>query len=153
GFSAAAKRTAWDAPCCSPRHDMVGTGRAHAMTELVTDGVSYWARQSPERAAIVFDGTDTVNYQTLDRWTDSAALYLASAALRPGDRVGIIGDNSLEWVVAAIGALKIGVAVVPLNNRFTADELRYLIEDSTACMVLADDAHHDLIATAAQGTS
>jgi fatty-acyl-CoA synthase len=121
------------------------------MTELVTDGLSYWARQSPERAAIVFDGTDTVDYQTLDRWTDCAALYLAAAALRPGDRIGIIGDNSLEWVVSAIGALKIGAVVVPLNHRFTAEELRHLIEDSTPCLVLADDAHRDRITTAVQG--
>ena len=48
------------------------------MTELVTDGLSYWARQCPERAAIVFDGTDTIDYQTLDRWTDNAARHLAA---------------------------------------------------------------------------
>ena len=123
------------------------------MTELVTDGLSYWALQSPGRAAIVFDGTDTVDYPTLDRWTDSAALHLAAAALHPGDRIGIIGDNSLEWIVSAIGALKIGVVVVPLNNRFTAEELRYLIEDSTPCLVLADDAHRDRITTAVEGSS
>jgi fatty-acyl-CoA synthase len=122
------------------------------MSELVTDGLSYWARQSPGRAAIVFDGTDTIDYRTLDRWTDAAALHLASAALEPGERVGIIGDNSLEWVVSAIGALKIGLVVVPLNDRFTAEELRYLIEDSTPCLVLADEAHRDRITTAVQGT-
>ncbi|MCV7412496.1 hypothetical protein AWC05_17920 [Mycobacterium florentinum] len=123
------------------------------MTELVTDGLSYWARQSPERAAIVFDGTDTIDYPTLDRWTDCAAMHLATAALKPGDRIGIIGDNSLEWVVAAIGALKIGFVVVPFNNRFTAEELRYLIDDSTPSLILADDPHHDRITAAIQGTS
>ncbi len=122
------------------------------MTELITDGLSYWARQSPDRAAIVFDGADTVDYSTLDRWTDSAAAHLTADALRPGDRVGIIGDNSLEWVVSAIGALKIGGVVVPLNNRFTSEELRYLIEDSGPSVVLADDAHRDQITAAVQGT-
>ena len=102
------------------------------MTEFVTDSVSYWARRSPDRAAIVFDGADTVDYAALERWTDSAAVHLAAAGLRPGDRVGIIGDNSLEWVVSAIGALKTGGVVVPLNNRFTSEELRYLIEDSAS---------------------
>ena len=122
------------------------------MTELVTDGVSYWARQSPERTAIVFDGADTVTYQTLDRWTDNAAVHLSAGGLHRGARVGIIGDNSLEWVVAAIGALKIGAVVVPLNNRFTADELRYLIENSTPDLVLADAAHCNLITAAVAGS-
>ena len=119
------------------------------MTELVTDGLAYWARQAPHRPAIVFDGTDLVDYQSLDRWTDAAARYHAGAGLRAGDRIGIIGDNSLEWVVAAIGALKLGAIVVPFNHRFTPDELRYLVDDSEPAMVLADDAHRDRMAAAA----
>jgi fatty-acyl-CoA synthase len=118
------------------------------MTELVTDGLSYWARQAPGRPAIVFDGTDRVDYQALDRWTDAAAHYHANAGLRAGDRIGIIGDNSLEWVVAAIGALKLGAVVVPLNNRFTPDELRYLIDDAGPVMVFADKAHRERMAAA-----
>ena len=118
------------------------------MTELVTDGLAYWARQAPHRPAIVFDGTDLVDYQSLDRWTDAAARGHAAAGLRTGDRIGIIGDNSLEWVVAAIGALKLGAIVVPFNNRFTPDELRYLVDDSEPAMVLADDAHRDRMAAA-----
>jgi fatty-acyl-CoA synthase len=118
------------------------------MTELVTDGLSYWARQAPDRPAIVFDGTDRVDYQTLDRWTDAAAYAHAEAGLRPGERIGIIGDNSLEWVVAAIGALKLGAVVVPFNNRFTPDELRYLVDDAGPVMVFADEAHRDRMAAA-----
>ena len=137
--------------CCLPCHDLIREETPHAMTELVTDGLSYWARRSPDRAAIVFDGTDTVDYSTLDRWTDTAATHLA-ATLQPGDRVGIIGDNSLEWVVSAIGALKTGGVVVPLNNRFTPEELRYLIDDSGPSLVLGDDAHRDRITAAVQGT-
>ena len=118
------------------------------MTELVTDGLAYWARQAPGRTAIVFDGTDRTDYAALDRWTDAAAHFHAAAGLRRGDRVGIIGDNSLEWVVAAIGALKLGAIVVPFNNRFTPDELRYLVDDSGPRMVLADETHRDRMAAA-----
>ena len=121
------------------------------MTELCTDGITYWARQTPDRLAIVFDGTDRVDYATLDSWTDAAAHWHLAQGLQPGDRVGIIGANSLEWVVAAIGALKLGGVVVPLNNRFTPDELQYLVDDSDPRYVLADAAHAEPMAAALAG--
>ena len=51
-------------------------------------------------------------------------------------------------MVAALGALKLGAVVVPFNNRFTPDELRYLVDDSGPAMVLADDANRDRMAAA-----
>ncbi|WP_019875228.1 class I adenylate-forming enzyme family protein [Sporichthya polymorpha] len=121
------------------------------MTELCTDGISYWARQAPDRLAIVFDGTDRVTYAELDAWTDAAAHWHLAQGLQPGERIGIIGGNSLEWVVSAIGALKLGGVVVPLNNRFTPDELQYLVENSEPRYVLADDAHAEPMAQALAG--
>ena len=56
------------------------------MTELVTDGLAYWARQAPGRTAIVFDGTDRTDYAALDHWTDAAAHFHAAAGLRRGTR-------------------------------------------------------------------
>jgi fatty-acyl-CoA synthase len=118
------------------------------MTALVTDGLAWWAETTPDQPAIVFDGRDTVDYAGLARWTDAAALALAERGLGPGDRFGIIGGNSLEWCVAAIGALKLGAVVVPYNNRFVASELRYLVGDSEPTLVAADDRHRPQMADA-----
>ncbi|KAA9156760.1 long-chain fatty acid--CoA ligase [Amycolatopsis acidicola] len=123
------------------------------MTVLVTDGLQQWAREAPERPAIVFDGDDVVTYRALDRWTDAAAAFLSARGLSAGDRIGVIGANSLEWCVAAIGALKLGAAVVPYNNRFTPDELRYLVDDSEPRLVLADEAHRERMAAGLAGSA
>lgn len=121
------------------------------MTALVTDGLAYWARNRPDFPAMVFDGTDTVTYGALANWTDGAAHALAMRGLKAGDRVGVIGANSLEWCVAAIGALKLGAIVVPYNNRFVASELSYLVENSEPVLVLADQQHRAQMAEALDG--
>ena len=121
------------------------------MTALVTDGLAWWAETTPDRPAIVFDGRDSVDYAALARWTDAAAHLLAERGLRAGDRFGIIGANSLEWCVAAIGALKLGAVVVPYNNRFVAAELRYLVENSEPVLVAADDKHRSQMTDALAG--
>ncbi|ALE82188.1 class I adenylate-forming enzyme family protein [Pseudonocardia sp. HH130629-09] len=105
---------------------------------MITDGVRWWARTTPNRPAVVFDGTDEVGYAVLDRWTDDAARRLAGTGVRAGDRVGFGGANQLEWIVSAIGALKLGAVAVPFNNRFTAAELRYQLGDAEPVAVVAD---------------
>lgn len=122
------------------------------MTARITDGLRFWAEAAPQRPAIVFDGNDTVDFRTLDRWSDSAAHELADAGLRPGERVAIVGANSLEWCVAALGALKNGAVVTPFNNRFTSSELRQLVEDSDPVLVLTDAETRDRMADALSDT-
>jgi fatty-acyl-CoA synthase len=121
------------------------------VTALVTDGLAWWAETTPDQPAIVFDGSDSVDYAGLARWTDAAARALSERGLGPGERFGIIGANSLEWCVAAIGALKLGAVVVPYNNRFVAAELRYLVQDSEPALVAADDKHRPRLADALEG--
>ncbi|MEU7811377.1 AMP-binding protein [Pseudonocardia sp. NPDC049154] len=115
---------------------------------MITDGVRWWARNNPERLAIVFDGADEVDYATLDRWTDNAARRLAALGVGTGDRVGFVGANSLEWIAAAIGALKLGAIAVPFNNRFTATEFRHQLTDAEPVAVVADEASAERMAEA-----
>lgn len=118
------------------------------MTMLVTDPIRYWAVRTPDVSAIVFDGRDRISYRELDEWTDRTAHFLREAGVKPGDRVGIVGANSSEWCVGAIGALKVGAIVAPYNHRFRGPELRYLMENSEPALVLADPAHLELLAQA-----
>ena len=117
------------------------------MSLLVTDPLRYWARNVPDERAIVFDGGDggdggdTVTYGELDAWSDNVAGALIDAGVAPGDRVGIVGPNSLEWCAAALGALKAGAVVAAYNHRLLAPELRYLVVDSDPSLVIAAEGH------------
>ncbi|WP_153504696.1 class I adenylate-forming enzyme family protein [Cumulibacter manganitolerans] len=114
------------------------------MGQLVTDAISGWARYAPQQPAIVYNGTDVVTFREIHEWTDNAAHELARLGVQQGDRVGVVGGNSLEWVAAAIGALKLGAIVVPMNERFVADELGHLADVAGTSVVLADAARTDV---------
>jgi len=109
------------------------------MGRLVTDALEGWKRLSPDEPAIVFDGHDVVTFKEVDEWTDNAAHVVKKLGISKGDRVGILGNNSLEWIVAGIGALKAGAVVVPLNERFVADELAYMVQSTEASIILHDE--------------
>lgn len=107
------------------------------MTAQVTDPISWWAKDRPHEPAIVGQGT-AVSYAELDAWLDRVAASYADAGIEVGDRVGVIGSNSVQWCVAALGAIRAGAILVPLNMRLVPDELFDLVEGSTPAVVVAE---------------
>ena len=56
------------------------------------------------------------------------ANFLLSRGMRKGDKVAILLMNCLEWLPIYFGILKAGCMAVPLNFRYTAEEIKYCLE-------------------------
>lgn len=115
------------------------------MTMLAPDPIRWWGTTTPDRAAITFDGRDVLTYGDLDAWTDRVAERLVELGLRPGDRLGIVGPNSLEWCAVAIGGLKAGATLACFQHRLVADELAVLIADAEPTVVAAGPEHVPIV--------
>jgi long-chain acyl-CoA synthetase len=63
---------------------------------------------------------------------------LLAAGVLPGDKVGILGENSIFWVAAYLATLKLSAVVVPLPTVATPEELRHKA-DFVNCKVLFAD--------------
>lgn len=93
-------------------------------------------RASVERGrdatAIVEVGGRSLSYGEL--WDAAARVAggLREAGVRRGDRVAILLPNGADWVLAFFGAQFLGAVVVPVNTRFTEDEVAYVVQDSGA---------------------
>jgi long-chain acyl-CoA synthetase len=67
---------------------------------------------------------------------------LQKIGIRPGDRVGILSENSPQWVIVDQAVLGLGGIVVPLYTTSGAEETRHVISDSGTKMVAANGAEH-----------
>ncbi|MBQ7793245.1 MAG: acyl--CoA ligase [Clostridia bacterium] len=56
------------------------------------------------------------------------ANFLLSRGIKKGDKVAILLMNCLEWLPIYFGTLKTGALAVPMNYRYTADEIKYCLE-------------------------
>ena len=56
------------------------------------------------------------------------ANLLLTRGIKKGDKVAILLMNCLDWLPIYFGILKTGAIVVPLNYRYTADEIRYCLD-------------------------
>jgi long-chain acyl-CoA synthetase len=93
------------------------------------------ARRRPEAPAVV-DGDRRLSWAELDAAVDRAAAGYAAHELAPGDRVAIQLPNGLDWLRAALGALRAGLVVVPVNTAYTDPELEYVLSDSGARLLV-----------------
>ncbi|HWC33567.1 MAG TPA: FadD3 family acyl-CoA ligase [Mycobacteriales bacterium] len=84
-----------------------------------------------DREAVV-DGDRRVTFAELEQLVLSAAGECIRRGVEPGDRVGIWAPNSLDWVVAALGALSAGGILVPLNTRYKGEEANWILDRSDA---------------------
>jgi long-chain acyl-CoA synthetase len=94
------------------------------------------ARRRPDAPAVVA-GDRRLTWAELDAAVDRAAAGYAAHDLAPGDRVAIQLPNGLDWLRAALGALRAGLVVVPVNTAYTDPELEYVLSDSGARLFVA----------------
>ena len=118
---------------------------------LLHDGLRFWAVEQPDRIALTLDDDLELSYGELYRWSGGAAAHLASIGVQPGDNIGIIGSNSIEWVVWAFAILRAGGVIVPLNERFVAGELGYLIDVTEPSVIVSDEKRMDVVGPVAGG--
>ena len=95
------------------------------------------AARTPEAVAVVCDGAE-LTYSALDRRANGVAWRLIGQGVRPGDRVALLLDRSLDLVAAILGVLKAGAAYVPIDPRYPQDRIDWVAGDSGAKVVLTD---------------
>src|SRR2546426_6376839 len=86
-----------------------------------------------------------VSFRELDAACNACARGLRRAGLEPGDRIGILSVNRVEFVIALLGAMRAGVVPVPINVKLSADTVSYILFDSAARLVFAEPESKRLV--------
>jgi acyl-CoA synthetase (AMP-forming)/AMP-acid ligase II len=70
----------------------------------------------------------TVTWHAFDEQANQFANYLLGRGLQREQKVAILMMNCVEWLPIYFGALKAGAIVVPMNFRYSADEIAYCLQ-------------------------
>jgi amino acid adenylation domain-containing protein/non-ribosomal peptide synthase protein (TIGR01720 family) len=102
----------------------------------VLDVFQQTVRLFPERVAVEL-GNQSLSYTQLDQRANHVALWLIEKGVRPGARVGLCAERSIETIAAILGILKAGASYVPLDPAYPQDRLHYMLDDTGAGIVIA----------------
>jgi long-chain acyl-CoA synthetase len=111
-------------------------------------GLLFAPHAAAERPAIVdlYDPGHprTISYRALDAMCNAVARGCARAALAPGDRIGILSLNRVEFVATLLGCMRAGVVPVPVNIKLTGDAIAFILRDAGAKLVFTETALRNL---------
>ena len=117
---------------------------------LVHQFAEYYARNFPNNPCLTQAG-HTTSYGELNALANRLANGLLAHGIQQGQRIAIIGENSLEHLLVFLAAGKIGAVAVSLNYRLAPAELSYIINDAAAgALLVLDDGMLDTL-TALRG--
>jgi fatty-acyl-CoA synthase len=110
------------------------------------------AERAPHDCALMFPGR-AISFAELDARAVDTARSLAGLGVVKGDHVGILLPNCAEFVDVLLACALLGAWAVPINARYKARELGYVIENADLRVLVTTDRideHVDFVALLAE---
>jgi fatty-acyl-CoA synthase len=105
------------------------------------------AERFPDKlACVIDDGSDSITYADLEARSNAFAHALRRLGLEPGDTVAVMMENRIAFGVAWWAAMRSGLYLTPINWHLTPAEVRYIIGNSGAKVVVNSALTDDVAA-------
>lgn len=102
------------------------------------------ARLFPDKIGLVH-GPVRATYSEINNRANNLACHLTSKGIGKGDRVALLMENSVAYVVAYYGIIKAGAVAAPLNTDLKPEGLRYVVSDLEAPVLIASSRFEKLM--------
>lgn len=96
------------------------------------------SRLFPHKTALIFEGK-FFTYKHLNQLANRFANGLRGLGIERGDRVALFLPNIPEFVISYLGILKIGAVAVSLNAMLKSDEVKFILNDCTAKVLITTE--------------
>jgi long-chain acyl-CoA synthetase len=100
----------------------------------------------PDRVAVIdlYGGVERfVTYAELDERADRVAGLVRRLGVGPGERVGMVIGNRVEFLEIFFGSMRAGAVPVPINTRLARDTLKFILEDAECQIAFVEPAIHE----------
>ncbi len=105
---------------------------------MIADALYARAAATPERPFLLF-GDRTITYGAMAAMVDSAVARFAANGIAAGQTVALLAGNRPGFLVVWFALSELGAITVPINTALVGEGLRYLLEQSDACLLVAEE--------------
>lgn len=106
-------------------------------SRFIEDVIADRAKTFPGNLAVNFQNS-SLNYSDLDMYINRAWLYLRDQGYNQGDKIAILLNNSEQFIIFILACFRAGIIVIPINTKYTADNIDYILNDISADLLITD---------------
>lgn len=115
----------------------------------IVDLLTNNAKKFPQNIALVELSTDNtrmeINWDLFNIKSNQIANILIDKGIKKSDKVAMLMQNSILWLVIYFGILKTGAWVIPLNYRFNSSDITHCMNISEAKIIFLDSVYCETI--------
>jgi len=90
-------------------------------------------------------GGDSVTYKELKEKVNSISEFLREEGVLPGDKVAIIGENSVNWGISYFAITTSGAVGVPIMTEFKSTEIQHILRHSECKVIFVSSKQYEKI--------
>lgn len=109
-------------------------------SELLATYQRSFADNFPLPALSDFSTGKTYTYGDLAKRIARVHLFFEAAGIRPGDKVALLGKNTIRWIYLYMATLTYGATVVPILSEFNPVDAAHIIDHSDSKLLFVSDS-------------
>jgi malonyl-CoA/methylmalonyl-CoA synthetase len=113
------------------------------MADTLVTALARQCAERPDAPFLIHPYGQTVAYKEIAPATAQLVNLFRSLGVRPGDRIAIQAEKSVQALFVYFAALRMGAIFLPLNPAYTASEVGYFLKDAEPALLLCDPANEE----------
>jgi long-chain acyl-CoA synthetase len=123
---------------------MSGRDKCMQIATLIHHFLEHSAKLSPDKTALIHEEI-RVTYSQINSQANQLAHWLINEGITKGDRVALVLENCLEYVVSYYGVLKAGGVVAPLSSDLKPDRLKPILGELDPKVIISSSRFERLL--------
>lgn len=120
------------------------------MTNPLFDGLLAAGQRDPARRFAMLPDGRSYSYQDVEAVSARFANALVDLGIKPGDRVAVQVEKSIEALMLYLATVRAGGVFLPLNTAYTPTEVEYFLTDAGPRVFVCDPARRDTLVPVAE---
>ncbi len=87
----------------------------------------------------------TLTYKQIGRHIMALHQIFLKSGIKVGDKIAVIGNNSVNWGIVYLSAITYGAVIVPILQNFQTEDIHHIVNHSDSVLLFLSQYHYDLV--------